>query len=275
MAHFAKPTGNTTGSSYEVTNRLAPGSVSRMQIAPGVSGEIAIWGADGLQIQSTNPSVIANSFPERRSGALRIITLKSNGPCGTSQIRVGDGIGNVVTNLWITLDVQVAPASLAWGAKVSLTFKDKVIRVARNLGMDADNLMACMAFESGGTFSPSIKNAAGSGAVGLIQFMPSTAKALGTTTASLAAMSAEDQLDYVEKFLTPYRNRLKTLEDVYMAILWPAAIGKANSYVLFTKPDKTYTQNQGLDLNKDGKVTKSEAATAVRNSYLKGLGFRG
>lgn len=41
--------------------------------------------------------------------------------------------------------------------------------------------MAAMAFESGETFSPSIKNAAGSGAVGLIQFMPSTAKALGTS----------------------------------------------------------------------------------------------
>jgi hypothetical protein len=58
--------------------------------------------------------------------------------------------------------------------------------------------MAAMAFETGETFSPSIKNKA-SGATGLIQFMRSTAKGSGTTTAALAEMTAVDQLDFVEK----------------------------------------------------------------------------
>ena len=44
-----------------------------------------------------------------------------------------------------------------------------------------DFLLACMAFESGMSFCSSIRNAA-SGATGLIQFMPSTARGLGTTT---------------------------------------------------------------------------------------------
>lgn len=39
-----------------------------------------------------------------------------------------------------------------------------------------------------------------SGATGLIQFMPSTAKQLGTTTDKLAAMTEVDQLDYVAKY---------------------------------------------------------------------------
>ena len=147
--------------------------------------------------------------------------------------------------------------------------------IAENLAVNADHLMACMAFESGGTFSPSITNAAGSGAVGLIQFMPSTAQALGTNTQQLAAMSAVKQLDFVEKYFLPKKGKLKTLEDVYMAILWPVAIGKPLEYVLFDKDDqdhpKRYIQNAGLDFNKDGLITKAEAAAKVSRQLKLGL----
>ncbi len=166
---------------------------------------------------------------------------------------------------------------IAWGAKVSADFKKKVLEISTHLGVDPDYLMACMAFESGESFSPSKANAAGSGATGLIQFMPATARALGTTTAALAKMTAVEQLDYVEKYFDPYRNRLKTLDDVYMAILWPAAIGRPDSYALFRSPSTAYTQNAGLDANKDGIVTKAEAAARVRAELHKGeqAGFVG
>jgi len=157
---------------------------------------------------------------------------------------------------------------LAWGKKVSKPFRDRLSEIAVNLQVDPDFLMACMAFETGRTFSPSTKNAAGSGAVGLIQFMPSTAQALGTTTQQLAAMSAVRQLDYVEKYFWSRRGKLKSIEDVYMAILWPAAIGKPLSYVLFDRADpehpKRYVQNAGLDFDRDGVITKQEAAAKVR-----------
>ena len=45
------------------------------------------------------------------------------------------------------------------------------------------------AISTGDIFRANIKNAAGSGAVGLIQFMPSTARSLGTTSERLAAMT--------------------------------------------------------------------------------------
>jgi len=132
-----------------------------------------------------------------------------------------------------------------------------------------------MAFETGRSFSPAVRNAAGSGAVGLIQFMPATAQALGTTTAQLAAMSAVKQLDYVERYFQPRAGKLKTLEDVYMAILWPAAIGKPEGFVLFDRADpvypKRYVQNAGLDFNKDGQITKAEAAARVRRTLQEGL----
>lgn len=166
----------------------------------------------------------------------------------------------------------VTNKKIAWGAKVSASFKVKVIEICNFLDLAPDYLMSCMAFETGGTFSPSITNAAGSGATGLIQFMPSTAKSLGTTTEKLAKMTAVEQLDYVKKYFTPHRNKLKKLEDVYMTILYPVAIGKPITHVLFEDGKKTYTQNKGFDSNKDKKITLKEISAKVREKYEQGLG---
>lgn len=169
---------------------------------------------------------------------------------------------------------------IAWGGKVSPDFRNRVRWIADDLNMPeagASWLMACMAFESAETFSPSIRNAAGSGATGLIQFMPRTAEGLGTTTAALASMTAEDQLNYVYKYFRPYRGRLNALSDVYMAILWPAAIGKPENHILWTKDARptTYRQNAGLDVNRDGAITKGEAAKLVSDKLAKGLKLAG
>lgn len=131
--------------------------------------------------------------------------------------------------------------------------------------------MACMAFESAETFRPDIRNAAGSGAVGLIQFMPATARGLGTSTEALAAMSAVEQLDYVRLYFKPYAGRMRNLADVYMAILYPKAIGKPDDYVLFARPSIAYSQNAGLDRDGDGYITKAEAITRVQAKLTLGL----
>ena len=163
--------------------------------------------------------------------------------------------------------------NLAWGAKVSRKFKDRVLWIAKELSIVPDYLMACIAWESAETFDSAVKNMAGSGATGLIQFMPATAKGLGTSTAQLAKMTPEDQLNYVYKYFLPYKRRLTSLSDVYMAILWPAAIGKAESHVLWAQSSKptTYRQNIGLDGNKDGNITKAEAAKKVLEKLNKGM----
>ncbi|ESX37977.1 lytic transglycosylase domain-containing protein [Mesorhizobium sp. C416B] len=165
---------------------------------------------------------------------------------------------------------------IAFGKKVSAAFKDKVITICDELGCDASFLMACMAFETGERFRSNTVNKV-SGATGLIQFMPSTAKGLGTTTGKLAAMTEVGQLDYVAQYFKPQKGRLKTLSDVYMAILWPAAVGKAEAFVMFKVPTVQYKQNKGLDSNKDGTVTKGEAAARVQNKLTRGLSdtFRG
>lgn len=160
------------------------------------------------------------------------------------------------------------PRTLAWGKhpKVTPAFRAKVFEIADDIRMEADDLMACMAFETGGTFDPAERNKAGSGATGLIQFMPEAALGLGTTTQALAAMTAVEQLEFVRAYFKPYTGRLKTLSDVYMAILWPAGIGKPENWALWDKSSRptTYRQNAGLDIDKDGFIRKSEAAARVQ-----------
>jgi hypothetical protein len=159
---------------------------------------------------------------------------------------------------------------IAWGKKVSIAFKSEIISISDFLGCDPSHLMSAIAFETGESFSPSIQNKL-SKATGLIQFIPSTAKFLGTSIGSLSAMSAVEQLYFVKKYLTPYRSKMKMLSDVYMTILWPRAVGKAEAYVLFKQPSQTYSQNSGLDANKDGQITKGEAAYRVQLKLNRGL----
>lgn len=159
---------------------------------------------------------------------------------------------------------------LAWGARVTVAFRDRVRAIAAELGVSADNLMTCMAWESGRSFSPGVKNLAGSGATGLIQFMPSTAAGLGTSVEALAAMTAEAQLEYVRRYFLPFKGRLHSLSDLYMAILWPKAVGEPDDYQLFTG-GIAYRQNAGLDLNRDGAVTKAECAAKLYAMRAEGL----
>lgn len=146
---------------------------------------------------------------------------------------------------------------------VSDAFKEKVIKIAADLKTDPNFLMAIMSFESGHTFSPKKKNPL-SGATGLIQFIPKTAEGLGTSIQKLEKMTAEEQLDVVAQHFAPFRGKLKTLEDAYMAVLFPKAIGKGGGFVLFKKPGKKFNQNKGLDVNGDGSITVGEATQKVR-----------
>ncbi len=144
-------------------------------------------------------------------------------------------------------------------------FLQKVYAISDLLNINPDWLMAAMYLES--SINPAAVNRV-TGATGLIQFMPSTANSLGTTTTELATMSNVDQLDYVYKYLKPYAGRMEQLVDVYFAIFFPAAIGKADDYVLQTNnlSAKTIaTANSGYDLNKDNQLTVGEVKEAIYN----------
>lgn len=161
---------------------------------------------------------------------------------------------------------------IPWAKTAGEPFIRRAAEVCRSLEWPIDYLpwkMACIAFESGHTFSPSVTNRAGSGATGLIQFMPDAAEALGTSTAALARMTAVEQLDYVGDYFRPYAKRIHSLADMYMAILMPHYVGGDGDAVLFSS-GVAYRQNSGLDANDDGKVTKDEAADHVRAALARG-----
>jgi hypothetical protein len=141
-------------------------------------------------------------------------------------------------------------------------FMGKVNSVSTDLGINPNDLLRVIEFETGKSFSPAVKNP-GSSATGLIQFLESTAKDLGTTTEALAAMTAAEQMDFVGKYLAPYKGKIKNFGDVYMAVHWPAAIGKDEAYVMYEKGSDSYDKNKNLDTNGDGTVTRGETIARV------------
>ena len=79
--------------------------------------------------------------------------------------------------------------------------QQKLEQIAKNNEFSVEDLLAVIEKESG--FDHTIQNTTGEKptyATGLIQFMPDTAKGLGTTTDALKSMSVLDQLDYVDKY---------------------------------------------------------------------------
>ena len=112
-----------------------------------------------------------------------------------------------MTLLWLNLVKENASA-----------FSTKVLSIAQNLGIDPNWLMHVMYSESG--LNHRIVNPMG-GATGLIQFMPSTAKGLGTTTSALSNMSNVEQLDWVYKYFKPYTGKIKSFVDLYMITFMP------------------------------------------------------
>ena len=144
---------------------------------------------------------------------------------------------------------------------VTAEFIRGVEAMAGRLGTRPEYILAVMSFETGGSFNPAIRN--GIGATGLIQFLPSTARGLGTTTDALARMSSVEQLRFVEKYFdqTNFRGRLGSLEGLYTAVLSGSARSNPND-VLFRRGTRAYEQNP-LDWNRNGEITAGEAVTPV------------
>jgi len=154
-------------------------------------------------------------------------------------------------------------------------FALKVIEIAEKLGIKPDWLMLVFYIETAAAvykvINHRIQNSIG--ATGLIQFLKSTAVALGTTADLLKRMSNVEQLEYVYKYLKPYAGRMKNCQDVYLAVFFPAAIGKPDDWVLQSKglsPGIIASQNQLYDLNKDGKITVGEIKQKILSFIPKG-----
>jgi hypothetical protein len=157
--------------------------------------------------------------------------------------------------------------SLIWGNKknskfVTCSFRKRVIEIAESLAIGKDKieganwLMAVMALESIGTFDPTagtfVKKGYGdeseSGYVGLIQFGYWAALDIKVKRSELAKMTALEQLDSVEKYfkLPQFKGKLKTMTDLYLAVLYQSACGHGSEkdYVVFDSKSSNSTNKK-------------------------------
>lgn len=126
-------------------------------------------------------------------------------------------------------------ASTSGNALQEPGFMKKLQQVAKNLGVEARVLLAVIKHETNSTFSPQAQ-APGKGAVGLIQFIDSAAKDLGTTKSELLKMTGTQQLDYVEKFYKQHGVKPgMDIGDLYMCTFMPAYVNKPAGTVLGKK----------------------------------------
>lgn len=135
-------------------------------------------------------------------------------------------------------------------------FLSEVGRVAQKYNINQNDLLSVMARESG--INPQAVNS-NTNATGLIQFMPDTAQSLGTSVEELSGMSRAEQMVYVDRFFA--QNKLRQgadLGEIYATIFLPARRTKD----IIARRGETgtdyYTPNAGLDLDKDGIITKAE-----------------
>lgn len=153
-------------------------------------------------------------------------------------------------------------------------FEAGVKDVAKKLDIAPEWLMAVMYMES--RFNPAVENHRGSGAVGLIQFMVPTVREINMRMGKrlymkdIQNMSAVEQLELVENYLQTVRKRrgeFNSLTDLYLAVLYPKAIGRSLDYKLFSKPSRRYRQNSGLDMNKDGIVSVQDIDIRMKKMF--------
>jgi len=127
-------------------------------------------------------------------------------------------------------------------------FAEKLQKVASSLGVLPNVLAGIIKHES--HFKHHTPNPH-SGAVGLIQFTPKTAKQLGTTTQKLATMTATQQLDYVEKFYKSVGVKPgMDIGDLYMLTFIPTYAGVKNPNIVLGKKGGGILPGTDLSMNR-------------------------
>lgn len=132
-------------------------------------------------------------------------------------------------------------------------YGDELALQAADAGIDERALRGVIQAESGG--DPAAHNA--SGATGLIQFMPSIAKGLGTSTEELRKMTAAQQIPYVIKYLQERGiDQNSTQGDMYVAIAAGGDfVGKPDSTVIYKKGSSAWEQNPAWRPKDGGDIT--------------------
>ncbi len=149
-------------------------------------------------------------------------------------------------------------------------FVPRVREIAARHGLRPEWLMTVMQSES--RFRTDLPNPT-SGAMGLLQFMPDTARGLGTSTQALSRMTGVQQLEYVDRYLAGLpRGQIRSGADLYLANFYPAALGRPDEFVIGlergeARARQVGAQNRPFDLNGDGRITVGEFRDFYRRRF--------
>jgi hypothetical protein len=143
-------------------------------------------------------------------------------------------------------------------------FLSELQQVAARLETRPEWLLNVIASES--SFIPSARNRLPrQTASGLLQIIEGTATGLGTTTAAIRRMNAVQQLRLIEDYFRPFRGKLNSLGDVYLATFRGFILAGGPETVVAPlngsrKERRAYSLNRGLDVDRNGRITKGELA---------------
>ncbi len=133
-------------------------------------------------------------------------------------------------------------------------------------GWDPNHLSRVIEYES--QYKTTARNNKSS-ATGLIQFMPSTARGLGTSVSKINTMSFEDQLiltleylDNVEAMYAPIDDSI----DMYLAVFHPLSMQRREqgARTFLRRGSPAYNLNTVNDLNHDGDIDEWDIGRLMR-----------
>lgn len=175
--------------------------------------------------------------------------------------------------------VNLQGAQGAWSRDTA--FVNGVNALAQKWNIDAGDLLGLMGSESGENINAQARNP--SGATGIIQFMPSTARAMGTSTEAIGRLNRTQQLPLVDQYFR--MNNLPkgaTAGQLYATVFLPAYNNKSPNFVVARRggPNDAgkngngswYSQNAGLDVNRDGAITIADLGARVSQKRM-GMGL--
>lgn len=147
-------------------------------------------------------------------------------------------------------------------------YGSELIETANKLGINPAALDTVIFAESGRKLTAVNSNG---GATGLIQFIPSTARSLGTSTSEIYNMNYAQQFDLIYKYfvLQMQYNKISKINrnvDVYLLVFYPKAVNKPLNYVL-PLTQKEYLANKGLDTGKKGYITVQDIQNRFDKMY--------
>ena len=235
------------GGEYQPTGLSFPSSPDGIYPSPSTSQQIASNIIDEIfssQAQVKVSDVMANISKEDIEKPGFLDTLRGLPGFGMlfSLFKDDKDVNSLKDKINPELDDQAKEIQKAYPLMSS--YADEIVRVAKNVGISPNWLANVINFESGG--NPQSKNTKSS-ATGIIQFISTTATNLGTSVNDIYNMTGREQMAWVEKYLAPYAGKMSSQEDVYMAVFYPAAIGKPD----YRFSEEIVAANNGIETPRD------------------------